>query len=395
MVRHTRLSFAVTCLIIGLAIMFEGCGGGSPSTGASSGGGGNSSSSASTVSAGNYIWQSSGSTDLYVSSVAGNGVLGAPVRAGGPAMPSTGYRSLAVGPSRRYLYAFDTSFSLIRVLSLAGPGVQVSQELTCAPSVSDCPYYPESSHGPLNSLSLDPTGKFLYIVESPASIEMFVTDDSGTGGLRRGPAITENVPADLREGVITPSGKFLFVNDLTAGRIFGYNIGADGSLSAVQGSPFSVPLNGQPTHVILDSSGLYLYAPLYAGGIAAFSINGSTGALTNVPGSPFPTTASPGGLAAAPGGYVYVTGQYGVLDAYKIGSTGALTPVPGSPFATADSSYSIAVDATGTFVYVGDYAGGKVYGFNIDAPTGSLTPLPSSPFPSIPNPNMLAPFKVP
>jgi 6-phosphogluconolactonase (cycloisomerase 2 family) len=364
--------FAAMCLVSFVVILLTSCGGSSASSAPS----GNS------VSSGNYILQASTGPGIFIATENSNGSLGGAIDTGGPASNGFGYPSFSVAPSRQYLYALDTVSNWIRVYSIDGPGFTL-RELSATPYTTTATPY---------SLAVNPAGSFLFTVGWPARIEEFSVNAS-TGVLKETASVTEN--ADLRESVITPSGKFLFANDLTGGRIFGYAIGTNGSITTVPGSPFAVAVGGQPTRVIVDASGKYLYAPLYHGGIAAFAIDASTGALGSVPGSPFSTTHLPSGIIAASAGFLYVTNDNGFIDGFSIATTGALSPVPGSPFATAESSASPVVDASGQFLYIANYEYSTIYGFKVDTASGSLTAVVGSPFASMAQPQSLVPLTIP
>jgi 6-phosphogluconolactonase (cycloisomerase 2 family) len=128
--------------------------------------------------------------------------------------------------------------------------------------------------------------------------------------------------------------------------------------------------------------------------VSVFSLDATTGALTEVPGSPFASGNAPGPVAIYPppvpipstccpsGKFVFVGDTGGnSLSAYTIDSAGSLTPVPGTPIplgADAQPS-SIAVDPAGKFVYV-SIAPQQVAGFALDPSTGALTPITGSPF---------------
>jgi 6-phosphogluconolactonase len=93
--------------------------------------------------------------------------------------------------------------------------------------------------------------------------------------------------------------------------------------------------------------------------VIAYTINAASGALTAVPGSPFPSVSSflSGEVAVDPTGkFAYVTTHEGdTVSAYTINAaSGALTAVRGSPFKAAFSSTSIAlaVHPSGRFVYL-------------------------------------------
>src|ERR1700682_1085457 len=77
-----------------------------------------------------------------------------------------------------------------------------------------------------------------------------------------------------------------------------------------------------------------------------------------------------------PVGFAYVTslGSSGNVSAYNIeGSTGALTPVQGSPFSAGTTPVSVAVTPAGQFLYVANYASNNVSAFSIDV-VGMLSP---------------------
>ena len=73
-----------------------------------------------------------------------------------------------------------------------------------------------------------------------------------------------------------------------------------------------------------------------------------------------------------------VTPNVGYVFGFSVGSGGVLAALPGSPFAAGVKPSAIASDPTSTYVYVTDFAGGNVLGYN--AKSGSLAPLGGSPF---------------
>lgn len=128
--------------------------------------------------------------------------------------------------------------------------------------------------------------------------------------------------------------------------------------------------------------GQFVYVANFRGYISAYTINGTNGALTAVPGSPFPAgQKSAGRITVDPKGrFVYMPGD-GKLLAYVINLTsGALTALPGSPFLAGDFPEGVAVEPTGRFLYVTNSNSNNVSVFGIDATTGALTPVSGSPF---------------
>jgi len=71
----------------------------------------------------------------------------------------------------------------------------------------------------------------------------------------------------------------------------------------------------------------------------------------------------------------------GFVAAFLIShSTGALSNISGSPFSTGTSGAdSAAIDPQGRFLFVGDQVSGSVSSFQINSASGALTPAPGSP----------------
>jgi 6-phosphogluconolactonase (cycloisomerase 2 family) len=165
-----------------------------------------------------------------------------------------------------------------------------------------------------------------------------------------------------------------------------------GLLSELSGSPF--PTTGNPTAFTFSGNNFIYVANGAAGTISAFGVN-ANGSLSAVPGSPFtaPGTMQPNlsALAVDPkAGFLYATDfANSTVVGFSIQSNGALSNVGGSPFALDGvSPLGIAIDATGTFLYAGDRqinpfvsgSTGSISGLKINGSSGALTPLARSPF---------------
>jgi 6-phosphogluconolactonase (cycloisomerase 2 family) len=130
-----------------------------------------------------------------------------------------------------------------------------------------------------------------------------------------------------------------------------------------------------------------------AGTIHVYSVNSSTGAITEVAGSPFNAGLIPEQLVVDPTGrFVYVTNEQSEdITAFSVdASTGTLTELPGSPYSigtppNTSAPVTSAVDPTGRFFYV--FATSRLdgltdellYEYTIDSVTGVLTAAASSP----------------
>ncbi|HTC46822.1 MAG TPA: beta-propeller fold lactonase family protein [Candidatus Aquilonibacter sp.] len=202
-----------------------------------------------------------------------------------------------------------------------------------------------------------------------------------------------------------PAGTLLFIAETGANQILAYQIGTDGSLSAV-GSPVTTPV--EPGNLATDGLGKYLYVTEYSsahqgGEILAYSIGSGTsiGVLTAVPGSPFifpmwQVQGDPSGnyLVGTTGSWAFLgipddTHLYVFSITQSGTNAGAISEV-GSPVVTTYSPFNIAVQPTGTseLVYsfsVNDTDTGynPVEGFALDSTTGVLTTLSGSPFTNV------------
>ncbi len=124
-----------------------------------------------------------------------------------------------------------------------------------------------------------------------------------------------------------------------------------------------------------------------------FAINGTSGALTDVSPSPYLTQIESGPVIVDPSGthvYLYRTGSNdgypGVagnqLVGYSLGSTGVLSEIPGTPIATGLEAFfspctGIVIDPAGKFLYLQDIS--NVYTFGIAGASGALTLLQTVP----------------
>jgi 6-phosphogluconolactonase (cycloisomerase 2 family) len=167
-----------------------------------------------------------------------------------------------------------------------------------------------------------------------------------------------------------------------------------GALTAVPGSPY--PAGIDPQALLLWGDGLFA-ANAGSDNVSAYSINGS-GALTELPGSPFAVGKGPTSIVAGPRDqFIFVANHGGSNDisAFAAEETVTpdgsiqinLTPVPGSPFPAGGNPLSLALgySAGGNrikFLYSAnpDATHPSISGFRIDSATGALTPLSGSPF---------------
>jgi 6-phosphogluconolactonase (cycloisomerase 2 family) len=236
------------------------------------------------------------------------------------------------------------------------------------------------------SLAVDPSDRFVYVVDQYDSTVVAFAIDASTGALTPIPgSSTGPAPVSRRLVTVEPSGKFLYVSSGNESTISAYAIdGATGALKTIQGSPFTTTQG--PVGIAVHPGGSFLYtANLDLKSVSAFSIDTSTGALTSVPGSPFVTSGenpwsivfgAQGTFAYAPAAVNISANPAGVVAAFAVSSkTGALVPITGSPFPASADPESITIDPSGKFAYVANFSGNTISGYAIDATTGSLAAL--------------------
>ena len=197
--------------------------------------------------------------------------------------------------------------------------------------------------------------------------------------------------------------KFAYVTNNNPPSISAFRVDASlGALTSVPGSPFAAA--DSLISIAHDPKGKFVYVTteslsmgIFFGSISGYSIDSNSGALTAIVGSPFPTIPSPDAVAVhASGNFLYVTHPifdhfwYGWISAYSIdASTGVLSEIAGSPFQAGREPVSLAQDPSGKFLYAADGVGDQVLAYSIDQLSGLLAPIPGSPFAS-PSPSSIA-----
>jgi Lactonase, 7-bladed beta-propeller len=239
----------------------------------------------------------------------------------------------------------------------------------------------------------------LYVIPDPSAnaAQMFAFSINGTAALTQlSPTVTlPGPPHDLAIagfGNNIPSWMGLTFDGTSGGEIQGIVRQPNGGATGLQlGSPSSSG-GTSPQGIRVTPDGKFVVVVNQGtNNVSVFSLNATTGALTEVPGSPFASGQQPGPVAidppvlagTAPSGKFVFVGDTGgnSLSAYTIDSAGSLRPVTGTPIPLGTNAQpsSIAVDPAGKFVYV-SIMPNQVAGFAFDPSTGVLTPITGSPF---------------
>lgn len=181
------------------------------------------------------------------------------------------------------------------------------------------------------------------------------------------------------------SASFLYAGNTADGTISGFSINPQtGALTAVPGSPFPLGLTDTDISLASSPNGQFLFASDDTSpSVHVFSIASATGSLSEVPGSPFNVGAPADGLKVSPSGHFLAAGlgSTHTVGVFAIGNQGTLTPAPGSPFATTALPTGVEINCKSNRVFVSNGGSGAIDAYQM-AENGSLTPVPGSPFPS-------------
>lgn len=187
-------------------------------------------------------------------------------------------------------------------------------------------------------------------------------------------------------------GSFVYTDDNNSpNTVSAFQVGNDGSLTLISGSPFATGGNGggsdvdpgQITSVTVGNNSFLYAANDGDGTITGFVINTQTGALTPIAQPPFPAGNQNGdfSLTASPDGrFLFATDEIfpGIQVLAIDPQTGLLSEIPGSPFLAAGRSQGLKVSPNGRFLVAGLKFSNLVETFAI-ASDGSLTAVGTFP----------------
>jgi DNA-binding beta-propeller fold protein YncE len=172
---------------------------------------------------------------------------------------------------------------------------------------------------------------YLYAANGNTGNKIYVFGVAVDGKLTQiGSYNAGNHPLDL---VATPNGNYLYAVNMNSNNVSGFNIGANGKLSPIIGSPFST--GTLPMDMTIEPGGNYAYVANNGGGgsVTAFQIN-TNGSLDTVAGFTEPPTNLPCSIAATRVGntlvgyrnYVFIVNSYDkTVSRFSMGTGGELT----------------------------------------------------------------------
>lgn len=296
-------------------------------------------------------------------------------------------------PSSAFVYTVDGDNTVSGFGEAQGTG-----QLTL---LANSPFSPGVTN--TDAILADPALNLLFVAGSTSNtngtIASFTVDPS-TGNLTPTGNITSTPDKPQSDGMaLGPNGKYLYITGDYA-TLLAYSIASDGSLTALPGSPYSVPCIGafcgndnDPQEMVYDAADTTLYiVNVQDWTVATYSVasDGSLTYITNTTTSEIsPSDADvPDGLTISPNGkFLYVTnGDSNNVSAFTItpgatsgGNPEPLTYIAGTPFANTGGSnpLSPAIEATGHYLYVNNYDAETISAFSIDQTSGALTEIGS------------------
>jgi 6-phosphogluconolactonase (cycloisomerase 2 family) len=232
--------------------------------------------------------------------------------------------------------------------------------------------------------------------------------DASTGQLRMiGYQLTgANYASAFDCATTDPDGQYLYVSHTVnstqpgdpPGQVEIYQIdGVSGSLTELAGSPF--PLTVSLGCIQFEPNGRFGYAvdPVSngSGQLVTFSRDPATGLLTQIGSINLGGAAS--NVAMDPlGQYLYVSTIYignGPAEAFGYAidaTTGSLTPVPNTPFLLSPISNAFTFHPSGNIIYMSNSGGATVDTYSVDRSTGKLSILSAGTVQTCINPSRLA-----
>lgn len=310
------------------------------------------------------------------------------------------YSTFADGVSATTMQFSYASFLYIGVLNSPGEVLGYAQHPTTGAllAVSGNPY--STGGNGTYGVAMSMNNRFLFSANyTSQTVTTFAINPlNGSLAMVSSPMTTDGVGPN---GLFThPSGQFLYITNNTSSSISAYNIGNDGLLTQVNGSPFSSLPARRLNGITGSSDGRFIFAAAGVSnndfnGVAAFTVNTTTGALTLVSGTPFKNPADGSisnrgdGISIHPNGRWLYMGLFGQqkMAAWSIDqSTGSLTPI-GIPVSNSVTGYSddggsaSIVSADGLFLYgtafsrVDEANSEKIITYSVNPADGSLSKL--------------------
>ena len=183
--------------------------------------------------------------------------------------------------------------------------------------------------------------------------------------------------------------EFVYVNNGVAGAnsVSAFSLSSSGTLTEIAGSPFPTAGSGFTGSPILVAGGFLYVGNSNSLNVSAFSINPVTGGLSPVPNSPVPVEGISFGtimtLAVTPDARFLMVSNVtpGTITIFRIALDGSLAPIANSPFRVGEAIDDMKVSPNGRYLAAALNPRNWIVMLNI-ASDGALSAVPGSPFSS-------------
>ncbi len=317
------------------------------------------------ITIGDFIYSAEGNGRVSSWSVNGGRLSSSPASTGsGPAAGS-----VAIDPSGKYLYAVNSNNGTVSSYSINNGELSSSPLSTTVQASGFEPYH----------LAVDPMGRFIYVTDwNSGTVSSYSISN---GQLSSSPVgVTDPTSPSFQGGVavaVDPSGSYIYVDGGTGDSTGGFNSVSSYSVSGgmftlLGGDSNYIPKNNGPVEKaesIVQSGNLLFVAEDGYGYISSYGISGGIPRYT---GNSTPYETSSTGivfLAVDPSGrYLFASeNNPGNIISYSIGANGALTKLSETAIGygrLANPNYII-VDPSGRYLYVTYYSTGNLAAYSI------------------------------
>lgn len=276
---------------------------------------------------------------------------------------------LAIDSAHRRLFAVDESQSVVRSFAFDPQTTTLTEKNT----------RPSGGNGPAH-LSIDPTGAWLFAANYGGG-NMSIFPINSEGGIDAASDSKTSGNKSHWAGT-NPSGGFVFVPALGANIVAQYSLNTTTGKLTDNGAG-SLPAGAGPRHLAFHSNEKWAYViNETAITVTAFDFDKSGGKLTQkgtisaLPPGQSAANVSGAEIFVHPNGkYVYAsTRVYNSIAQFSIASDGALTRVA-NVTTGGDRPRNFGIDPDGKFLFAANQDVGQVVGFKIDSSSGALTSI--------------------
>jgi 6-phosphogluconolactonase len=260
-----------------------------------------------------------------------------------PATVPTGWfpQEIAIDPQGRFVYTANSDNNSISMFTIN----QSTGVLTPTTPASVSTVVPGNILWQPSFLTVDPTGRFLYLTESltnGATVLMFNIDQT-IGVLTPTSPATAPAGGNPWQVVVAPSSKFAYVVDNLFGNVWQYTVNSTTGV-LTPNTPAEIAAGNGPTEIAVDPTSKFAYVVNRQDNtVSMYTIDPDSGNLapnrsrngTGVIGTgtePFRISFDPSGK------FLYVANEAGPASIYTVNNDGTLTAVG----ETASNSLSIA-----------------------------------------------------